>query len=328
MYRNGGAHTPPGYGHPGSPGHPEQQGAHQHRYAPENRRAPRRAARPKGRGRLALTALTAGIVGAMLVLMAMPALFGVNPLDIVRGRLGRAVVRESTGGSKTVTVTSPSDGSMSVTEISGAVIPSIVNIDIRTAPQRTPFFTLEGQEGTGSGVIYRQDGYIITNNHVVEGAQEITVTLASGEELEGSVVGTDPGSDIAVVKVNRTGLPAVTLGDSDNLAVGQLVVAIGSPFGFEQTVTSGIVSALDRSVSAGSSQGGKVASLGGLIQTDAAINPGNSGGALCDGRAELIGINAVIATSSGGSEGIGFAIPVNRVKAVADSLIAGQPLQG
>jgi S1-C subfamily serine protease len=318
-------HAPVGRGYQG---YPQQQEPYPPRYAPARRRAPRREVRRRGRGRIALTAFTAGVVGAVLVLMLMPALFGVNPLDIVRGKLGKVVVKETSGGTKTVTVSSPSGGAMSVTEISKAVIPSIVNIDIRTAPQRTPFFTIDGQEGTGSGVIYRQDGYIITNNHVVEGAQEITVTLASGEELAGTVVGTDSQNDIAVVKVDRTGLPAIALGNSDDLAVGQLVVAIGSPFGFEQTVTSGIVSALDRSVSAGGSQTVQAEVLSGLIQTDAAINPGNSGGALCDGSARLIGINAVIASSSGGSEGIGFAIPINKVRSVADSLIGGQPVQG
>jgi S1-C subfamily serine protease len=203
------------------------------------------------------------------------------------------------------------------------VVPSIVNIDIRTAPQRTPFFTVEGEQGTGSGVIYTQDGYIITNNHLVADAQDITVTLASGDELKGRKVGTDPQNDIAVIKIDRTGLPAIGIGDSDNLTVGELAVAIGSPFGFEQTVTSGIISALHRSVSTGSSQVEQNSTLTNLIQTDAPINPGNSGGALCDGNAKLIGINALIATSSGGSEGIGFAVPVNTVRKVADEIIGG-----
>lgn len=330
MHENGRAgKTPAYYGYPGQQGYPPEQDGYGRQSAKQpRRRTPRGAVRKKGRGRVALTALTAGIIGALLVLIAMPAVFGVNPLDIVRGKLGKVIVQKSGSGTRTVTVSSPSEGKMSVAEISRSVIPSIVNIDVRTAPQRTPFFTIEGQEGTGSGVIYLRDGYIITNNHVVEGAQDITVTLASGEELKGSIVGTDSQNDIAVIKVNKTGLPAISAGDSDSLVVGQLAVAIGSPFGFEQTVTSGIVSALNRSISAGSQQGGQVETLSGLIQTDAAINPGNSGGALCDSSARLIGINAVIASSSGGSEGIGFAIPVNTVKKIADGLIAGQPVPG
>jgi S1-C subfamily serine protease len=268
--------------------------------------------------------LVAGVIGALLVLLVMPVAFGVNPYDLVRGKLGKAAaVQEKSKPGRTVSVVSPTEGSMSVAAIAKAVTPSIVNIDIRTAPQRTPFFTTQAQEGTGSGVIYRQDGYIITNNHVVESAQDITVTLASGQALKGTVVGTDPVNDIAVVKIDKSGLPAISLGDSDAIVVGQLAVAVGSPFGFEQTVTSGIISALHRSVSADSRASGQSSSLSDLIQTDAPINPGNSGGALCDGNAKLVGVNAVIATSSGGSEGIGFAVPVNTVKKVVNNIIGG-----
>jgi S1-C subfamily serine protease len=269
----------------------------------------------------------AGIIGALLVLLLMPWAFGVNPYDLVRGKLKKIVVQEEKKEpGRNVTVVSPTEGSMSVTSIAQAMIPSIVNIDIRTAPQQTQFFTTQAQEGTGSGVIYTQDGYIITNNHVVESAQQITVTLASGESLPGKVVGTDAENDIAVVKIDKSGLPAISMGDSDNLVVGQLAVAVGSPFGFEQTVTSGIISALHRSVAAGSQQSGQSEVLTDLIQTDAPINPGNSGGALCDGNAKLIGVNAVIASQSGGSEGIGFAIPINTAKQVADNIIGGKPI--
>jgi len=286
--------------------------------------------RPRRRGRRSgwsniFTALIAGVIGALLVLLVLPAVFGVNPYDIVRGKLSEAVVqKKNTTSGRTVNVVSSSEGSMSVAAIAKAVTPSIVNIDITTAPQQTPFFSTDGQEGTGSGVIYSQNGYIITNNHVVADAQDITVTLASGEQLKGTVVGTDPASDIAVIKINKTGLPAISIGDSSSLAVGQLAVAVGSPFGFEQTVTSGIVSALHRSISASDLQGYGTSALSDLIQTDAPINPGNSGGALCDGNAKLIGMNAVIASSSGGSEGIGFAIPVNTVKKTADAIISGK----
>lgn len=272
-----------------------------------------------------ITALVAGVIGALLVLLVMPAVFGVNPYDLVRGKLKKAAVQEEKSApGRTVNVVSPTEGTMSVTAIAKAIIPSIVNIDIRTAPQQTPFYTTQSQEGTGSGVIYTQDGYIITNNHVVESAQDITVTLASGETVKGKTIGTDPENDIAVVKIDKTGLPALQVGNSDNLVVGQLLVAVGSPFGFEQTVTSGIASALHRSVSAGSQTSNQTSVLTDLIQTDAPINPGNSGGALCDGNAKLIGISAVIATSSGGSEGIGFAIPINTAKSVADAIIGGK----
>jgi S1-C subfamily serine protease len=288
-------------------------------------RSQRRRSSTGGGSRFFATAIIAGVVGALLVLLMMPAVFGVNPYDIVRGKLkNTTVVQKKTQTGQTVSVVSPSDGSMSVAAIAKSVTPSIVNIDIRTAPQQTPFFTTEGQEGTGSGVIYTSDGYIITNNHVVSDAQSITVTLASGQQLQGTLVGTDPANDIAVVKIDKKGLPAIPIGDSSNLAVGQLAVAVGSPYGFEQTVTSGIVSALHRSISGADEQGYESSTLSDLIQTDASINPGNSGGALCDGNAKLIGINAVIASSSGGSEGVGFAIPVNTVKKSADSIISGR----
>jgi S1-C subfamily serine protease len=288
-------------------------------------RSERRRRSTGGPGRFFATALIAGVIGALLVLLMMPAVFGVNPYDIVRGKLkNTTVIQKKTQTGQTVSVTTSSDGSMSVAAIAKAVTPSIVNIDVRTAPQETPFYTTDGQEGTGSGVIYTSDGYIITNNHVVSDAQSISVTLASGQQLQGTVVGTDAANDIAVVKIDKKGLPAISMGNSSNLAVGQLAVAIGSPYGFEQTVTSGIVSALHRSISGQDEQGYQSSTLIDLIQTDASINPGNSGGALCDGNAKLIGMNAVIASSSGGSEGVGFAIPVNTVKKSADSIIAGR----
>jgi len=315
------------YGAPGpaGPGYPP---------GPDNRKAKRRSSARRrnenkrgqvGRGRLFLTSVVAAVIGALMVVLLMPAVFGVNPYDLVRGKLKSASVTQSnTKTTKSVQVVSSTSGSLTVADIAKKVTPSIVNIDIRTAAQQTPFYSTGSQEGTGSGVIYTENGYIITNNHVIESAQDITVTLASGEQLKATLVGTDPNNDIAVIKIDKTGLPAISIDDSSNLVVGQLAVAIGSPYGFEQTVTSGIVSALHRTISAGSDQSGQTEKLSNLIQTDAAINPGNSGGALCDGNAKLIGIDAVIATQSGGSEGIGFAIPINTAKKVADGIIAGK----
>jgi S1-C subfamily serine protease len=323
-YDQYGATGPEGGTPPGQPVTPYQPAGYQtQQYAPVPA-APRGSGRNGGLRKHVVTAVVAGVISALLVLLAVPAIFGVNPYDLVRGKVKRVVVQEKTQNGKTVTVISPKEGTMSVTAVAKQVIPSIVNIDIRTAPQQTPFFTTESSEGTGSGVIYSKDGYIITNNHVVEDAQDITVTLASGESTKGKTVGTDPDNDIAVVKIDKSGLPALQVGNSDSLAVGQLAVAVGSPFGFEQTVTSGIVSALNRSVSAGSETTGQTSVLTDLIQTDAAINPGNSGGALVDGQGRLIGINTVIASSGGGSEGVGFAIPINTARSVADALISGK----
>jgi Do/DeqQ family serine protease len=166
----------------------------------------------------------------------------------------------------------------------------------------------------GSGVIASASGYVLTNHHVVEGADEIEVALADGKKLQAKIVGTDPDTDLAVLRVSADGLPAVTFGSSDALRVGDIVLAIGNPFGVGQTVTSGIVSALGRS-------GLGINTFENFIQTDAAINPGNSGGALVDSRGSLVGINTAIYSRSGGSMGIGFAIPVSTAKMVLEQIV-------
>jgi S1-C subfamily serine protease len=274
---------------------------------------------------LITTAVIAGIIGAVLVLLVFPAAFGVNPYDLIRGKVKKAETTEETSVSKQVTnVVSPS-GAMDVSAIAKKVTPSIVNINVSTQVQSFPGLNSGVQEGTGSGIIYTSDGYILTDNHVVGSAQTITVTLADGEQLKGTRVGTDPETDVAVVKIDKTGLPAISIGNSDTLVVGQLAVAVGSPFGFEQSVTSGIISALHRNVPA-QDENGQTVVLTDMIQTDAPINPGNSGGALTDSAARLVGINTLIASSSGGSEGVGFATPVNTAKAVADDIIAGRSI--
>src|SRR3954467_1771489 len=166
----------------------------------------------------------------------------------------------------------------------------------------------------GSGVIVSTAGDIITNHHVVEAADEIEVALADGKKLLAKVVGSDPETDIAVLRVDSENLPAISFGSSDALHVGDVVLAIGNPFGVGQTVTSGIVSALGRT-------GLGINTFENFIQTDAAINPGNSGGALIDAAGNLIGINTAIFSRSGGSMGIGFAIPVSTVKMVTDQIV-------
>ena len=170
------------------------------------------------------------------------------------------------------------------------------------------------EQSLGSGVIVSEDGYIITNNHVVEGADEIKVALSDKREFIGKVVGADPKTDLSIIKIKAGDLPAIVWGDSDRIEVGEFVLAIGSPFGLNQTVTSGIISAKGRA-NVG------IADYEDFIQTDAAINPGNSGGALVNVRGELIGINTAIFTRSGGYMGIGFAVPSNMAKAVMDSLV-------
>ncbi|MEO6005941.1 MAG: Do family serine endopeptidase [Opitutus sp.] len=173
------------------------------------------------------------------------------------------------------------------------------------------------EEGLGSGVIVSPDGYILTNNHVVEGADELKVLLADERELIAKVIGADPKTDIAVIKIEAEKLPVVTLADSDNIRVGDVVFAVGNPLGVGQTVTMGIVSAKGRSVGILE----EVAGYESFIQTDAAINMGNSGGALVDARGRLVGINSAILSPSRGNIGIGFAVPINLAATVMHSLI-------
>ena len=174
-------------------------------------------------------------------------------------------------------------------------------------------FKTPKQQGVGSGVIVTTDGYILTNNHVVENADEIKVALNDSREFNGKVIGRDPKTDVAVIKIEATGLPAVTFADSDKIEVGDMVLAVGNPFGIGQTVTTGIVSAKGR------------ATMGldyeDFIQTDAAINPGNSGGALVDIDGRLVGMNTAILSRSGGNQGIGFAVPTNLARWVMESLV-------
>jgi serine protease Do len=215
--------------------------------------------------------------------------------------------------------------------------PSVVNIYsthiVHIRPMRNPFFAdpffrqmfpdqVRGRtvrkQGLGSGVIISPDGYILTANHVVDGADEIEVAIADNKkEYTARVVGTDPPTDVAVLKIDAQDLPAITLGDSDQLEVGDIVLAIGNPFRVGQTVTMGIVSALGRSGLTGFNQ------YQNFIQTDAAINPGNSGGALVDAEGRLVGINTAIISSTHGSEGVGFAVPINMARHVMERLIAG-----
>ena len=216
-------------------------------------------------------------------------------------------------------------------ELTRALKPAVVNISTKRVQDGTSmqspfgnddpfqqFFKQFGQPGRktvrsmGSGFVINPAGYIMTNNHVVDGATEIQVKIDDGRELPGKVVGRDPRTDLALLKVEATGLPVIPLGDSAALQVGEPVMAIGNPFGLERTVTTGIVSATGRVIGQGPYDD--------FIQTDASINPGNSGGPLINGRGQAVGINAAIFSQSGGSVGIGFAIPINQAKSVVTQL--------
>jgi S1-C subfamily serine protease len=210
----------------------------------------------------------------------------------------------------------------SVADIAGRVNPTVVSIEV----------TLTNAGATGSGVVVDADGgYIVTNNHVVSGAADaedasIRAVFSDGSGSAAEIVGRDPASDLAVLKVDKPGLAEATLGESDDLVVGDPVVAIGSPLGLAGTVTSGIVSALDRPVRL-SGEGSDTNAVISAVQTDAPINPGNSGGALVDGTGAVIGINTAIASvggssTTGGSIGLGFAIPIDTVRDIAEQLIS------
>lgn len=197
------------------------------------------------------------------------------------------------------------------------VLPSVVSIETSaTAPVSTPPAQRMPRRGLGSGVIIDPSGLIMTNNHVVAGAGQVSVRLHDGREFSASQVWTDPQTDIAVVKIDRAGdLLAAELGDSDAVAIGDWVLALGQPFGLESTVTAGIISAMHRGIG--------ITARENFLQTDAAINPGNSGGPLVDLDGRVIGINTAISSRSGGNDGIGFAVPINLAGWVAEQLIDG-----
>jgi S1-C subfamily serine protease len=198
------------------------------------------------------------------------------------------------------------------------VNPSVVSVDKFNRYSRGFFddSIVEAETGTGSGVIVSTDGIIVTNNHVVQGAERVRVRLSDGRSVDAKVLGTDPTSDLAVLKISAKNLQPIEIGDSRTVEVGQWVMAVGNPLGFDNTVSVGVVSSLKRSLPVTRDNG-----LVDAIQTDAAINPGNSGGALCDANGRLIGINSAIASSTGQSVGIGFAIPTAQVKRVTDDII-------
>ncbi|MBY5163764.1 S1C family serine protease, partial [Salsipaludibacter albus] len=200
-----------------------------------------------------------------------------------------------------------------VSTVAEAVTPSVVRIDVLGGVAGA-----EQELGLGSGVIYSSDGHILTNNHVVEAADALRVKLASGEEYDAELVGTDPLSDLAVVHIEADGLPAMSL-RTESPQVGETAIAIGSPFGLDASVTAGVVSAVGRDITV--PDDGSVSVVPAVIQTDAAINPGNSGGALVDREGRLLGINTAILSGSGGSQGVGFAIPTAQAVATADQLI-------
>ncbi len=257
-----------------------------------------------GRAKTVLLAGVIGVVAAVAAMFILPLCFGANPVDVLSGK-GQGQVQEI----KTVEERVVKAGQEAVVEVATKVLPAVVNVEIE-------ILGFGGGTGIGSGFIYRSDGYIITNNHVVEDADRIKVSLRDGSTYEAKAVGTDPETDMAVIKIEASDLPTVTLGTSSDLVQGELAVAVGSPEGFAGSVTSGIISALNRNIYIPSGY-----PLLDVIQTDAAINPGNSGGPLCNSVGEVVGINTAIYSQSGGYDGIGFAIAIDNAKPIIEQLI-------
>ncbi len=279
---------------------------------------PHPAPQPPRRGR---AGFAAAVVSGALVVGALAGVGGAAAWDSLQDETTGSGSTERTTSQVVDTGDTPAaDGS--VEQVASEVLPSVVKIDVATS---------EG-EGSGSGIVLSSDGQILTNNHVVEGAVgggRITVSFSDGSHADATVLGTDPLTDTAVIQAEGVeGLAPATMGTSGNVDVGQQVVAIGSPFGLDATVTSGIVSALDRPVNVGTDAEGN-ATVYPAIQTDAAINPGNSGGPLVDMEGNVIGINSSIrsggsSTTQAGSIGLGFAIPIDEVMAIVEELAAGE----
>jgi len=232
-----------------------------------------------------------------------------------------------------ITINPPAEDSTLAEAVAAKTLPSVVNIDVYTSASGGLYGDSGSSDGTdslqeyglGSGVVISTDGYILTNYHVVEGGTEYLVRFDQSTQYKATVVGQDPSSDLAVLKVDATGLTPIEIGDSSQVKVGEWVMALGSPFGLDKSVSSGIVSALFRSTTMESTTG--VNFYANMIQTDAAINPGNSGGALVNSKGELIGINTLISSSSGASAGVGFAIPSNYAMNIAQQIMDGKVVE-
>src|SRR5436190_295476 len=253
----------------------------------------------------------------------------------VGGGAGAAIYAASSGGTSTaqpatttVVTAQPASATRTVstlTQLYKNVTPGVVDITVTSSS--SDGFGFGGQQQTqaeGSGIVYDAQGHILTNAHVVDGAKSITVRFQSGKTAKATLVGTDAGTDIAVIRVDADAslLHPLTLGSSASVQPGEEVIAIGSPFGLAGTMTSGIVSAVDRTIQAPNNY-----SISGAIQTDAPINHGNSGGPLLDSSGDVIGVNAQIESDSGGNDGVGFAIPIDAVKSVASTIVAGGKVQ-
>jgi serine protease Do len=276
-------------------------------------RRPRRRTRRPQVATIAVALISAVLASVMTL--------GATGLLAATGALtGQAAPTAASATSTNASSTVEADPDKPIVDVAAAVSPAVVTITSTIAGNgRNPFSA--SATGIGSGVIFGANGWILTNWHVVEGADTLTVTLMDGRELTGRVVASDKTLDLAVVRVDASGLPTAEIGSSADLQVGQLVIAIGSPLGeFTETVTSGILSATGRTITVTDAQTGRPKTMKDLLQTDAAINQGNSGGPLLDGAGRVIGINSAGASAA---EGIGFAIPIDKARSLMEQATTG-----
>lgn len=277
--------------------------------------------------RVQVESTPAGCACGALLVIALIALIMSGTLDIGGGK---NAVTAGASGSSTQKITIDSEDTTLAEAVSAKALPSVVSITATSSGSQNGSLSQSADESdssgsVGSGVVLDTEGHILTNNHVVDGYDQYVVTMDDGTTYEAEFVGNDASSDLAVIKLkdaDASKLTPIEIGDSSKLNVGEWVMAIGSPFGNEQSVSTGIVSALYRSTAMSSTSGNTI--YANMIQTDAAINPGNSGGALVNDNGELVGINSLIESYSGSSSGVGFAIPVNYAKNIADQIIDGK----
>jgi S1-C subfamily serine protease len=271
---------------------------------------------PKARRRVGLVALV------LVVALVSGVAGGVVAVVVTRNQdlFGTGTAANGDQAASAAAVPEGTAGGDQLQRVLGAVLPAVVKVQARS----------DSGKATGSGVIFAKDGYVLTNAHVVDGARTISVTLSTSEPLRARLVGRDVDNDLAVLRVRRTGLAVAKVGRSADLRVGDAAIVVGSPFGFQSSVTTGIVSALHRVVKVPDGEGGgEGRELVDAIQTDAAINPGNSGGALANGRGEVVGISTAIATNGDAeaNAGVGFAIPIDEAIEVASALVRRTPVK-
>ena len=264
---------------------------------------------------ITLVALLFFFIGSLFSLGSLSVIYKTTPSELLKGNISGKTSSElqEKGKSKFGALYSFDE---EVNMVAEEVLPSVVNIRVKVV-QEDMFGNKQAGEGVGSGIVYREDGFIITNNHVVGEAAEIIVTLADGKEFPAELVGADANTDIAVIKINTKGLKPAAFTSIENVKIGQIAIALGSPFGLQKSVTMGVISALGRDIPAL----GDTIPMVGLLQTDATINPGNSGGPLVNSTGQVMGINTIIFSPSGASAGVGFAIQSDIAVNIARQII-------